>query len=163
MMILRSADRADVALLGRMLRQSSIDQGGEHLLCANAENLLHEGFVLDPPRFRCLVAECEGEAAGLALYFPVYSTWVSRTALYLEDLYVAPEFRRRGVARMLMRELARTAQSTDCGFIRWLVLRENTRAIRFYESLQAENGGSDSMLIEGEALAALAAGTGTIQ
>jgi ribosomal protein S18 acetylase RimI-like enzyme len=156
MVTVRSANREDIAVLARMLRDSAIDQGGEQFLCVDPENLLHDGFVLDPPRFRCLIAECDGEAAGLALYFPVYSTWVSRTALYLEDLYVAPHFRRRGVARMLMGELARIAQKENCGFIRWLVLRENTRAIRFYESLRAESAGSDSMLIEGEALAALA-------
>jgi len=154
---IRAVRAEDVPVLYRMLRESAVEQGGEHKLCANPENLVQDGFESRPPRFQCLLAECGGEAAGIALYFPVYSTWISRTALYLEDLYVTPEFRRRGVARALMQELAAVAQAEGCGFIRWLVLRDNSRAIRFYESLGAQLGENwPSMLIEGDALSALA-------
>jgi ribosomal protein S18 acetylase RimI-like enzyme len=158
MITVRAANRGDVVVLYQMLRQSAIDQDGEEFLCVDPENLLQDGFERDPPRFRCLIAECDGEVAGLALYFPVYSTWVSRKPIYLEDLYVAPQFRRRGVAKMLMRELAKIALAEGAGQIKWLVLRNNTRAIRFYETLGA-GGGAGSMQLGVEELARLADAT----
>lgn len=66
-----------------------------------------------------------------------YSTWTSRNGLYLEDLYVAPAFRRLGVARELMRRLEAIAVERGCGRLQWLVLRGNLGAIRFYESQSA--------------------------
>ncbi len=157
MIATRLARAEDVPILYRMLRESAIEQSGESKLCVDRENLLHDGFELQPPRFRCLLAECDEQVSGLAVFFSVYSTWISRAALYLEDLYVAPDFRRRGVARALMRELAVIGEAEGCGFIRWLVLRENHPAIRFYEALGAELATDwPSMMITGEALAALA-------
>ena len=158
MITVRAANREDVVVLYQMLRQSAIDQDGEAFLCVDPENLLHDGFVRDPPRFRCLIAECEGEAAGLALFFAVYSTWISRSPICLEDLYVAPQFRRRGIAKILMRELARIALAQEAGQVKWLVLNHNRRAMRFYEKLGA-SGGAGSMQLGAEELARLANAT----
>jgi GNAT superfamily N-acetyltransferase len=83
-----------------------------------------------------LIAEQDGNAVGLALYFFIYSTWTSREGLYLEDLYVRPECRKQGIARELMRELARVAQQNGCGRMIWLVLRGNP-AVKFYRRLGA--------------------------
>ena len=103
----------------------------------DAAALLRDGFG-EQPRFYLMVAESNGRLVGVALYFFNYSTWVSTKGLYLEDLYVAPAFRRRGVARDLMRRLARIAQQEGCGRFQWMVLRANQPAIRFYESLDAK-------------------------
>jgi GNAT superfamily N-acetyltransferase len=134
---LRRATKVDVAIIHDMLVQSAIAQDGEAEVCADPENLMEDGFSSNP-RFQCLIAECDGEPAGLALYFFIYSTWTSRSGLYLEDLYVAPQFRRGGVARALMTELTQLAQGAGCRFMRWLVLRSNRSAIRFYESMGAK-------------------------
>jgi GNAT superfamily N-acetyltransferase len=135
---IRAARPEDVEAIYEMLRASAAHQRAEHELCVDPSSLLEDGFTRQPPRFQCLVAECDGQVAGIALFFLVYSTWTSRTAVYLEDLYVSPQVRRRGVARALMGELAQIANSSACRFIRWLVLSDNVEATRFYESLGAE-------------------------
>jgi ribosomal protein S18 acetylase RimI-like enzyme len=153
----RPAQAEDVAAIYRMLRESAAAQGSVEELCVDAENLREDGFERTPPRFRCLLAEVDGQPAGLALCFFPYSTWTSRMAVYLEDLYVAPEFRRHGVARVLMTELAKIAVDAGCLFIRWLVLRENAAALAFYDSIGAEvSEGWASMRLEREHLLRLA-------
>jgi len=147
----------DVPTIYRMLRESAAAQGGEEDLCVDPDNLRDDGFGLSPPRFQCLLAELGGQPAGIALYYFTYSTWVSRNGAYLEDLYVAPSFRRRDVAHSLMAELTRVAIDAGCQHIQWLVLRENTSAVRFYESIGAELSQEwSSMRIERENLTRLA-------
>jgi GNAT superfamily N-acetyltransferase len=77
------------------------------------------------------------EAAGFALFFHTYSTFLGRRSLWLEDLFVRPEHRRRGLGRQLLERLAALAVERDCGRFEWSVLDWNTSAIRFYESLGA--------------------------
>ena len=137
----RPAQRLDVPALYRMLREAAISQGGEHDLCATPDNLLEDGFTATTPRFECLLAESGGQPAGLVLYYWTYSSWTSR----------------RGVARCLLTGLAKIALSAGCRHVRWLVLAENSPAIRFYESIGAElNQGWSSMQITGKSLAQLA-------
>jgi GNAT superfamily N-acetyltransferase len=119
-----------------MLRASAEEQGGLDQLCIDEDSLRADGFG-SVPRFAAMLAEIEGRPAGLALCFFTYSTWTSRNGLYLEDLYVHPEFRRHGVARAMMRRLAQVAVDHGAGRFVWVVLRDNIPAIRFYESLKA--------------------------
>ncbi len=74
----------------------------------------------------------------MALFYINYSTWGSRLGLYLEDLYVRPEHRGRGVARATLERLAAVAVAEGCGRFQWTVHRENQRAIRLYESFGAK-------------------------
>jgi len=74
-----------------------------------------------------------GEAVGLALYFFNYSTWTGRPGLYLEDLFVKPEYRGRGIAKSLFGELAKIALEKNCGRLDWAVLKWNQPSIDFYE------------------------------
>ena len=134
---IRPAVAGDVPTILALLAKSAEAQGSPSSLCVDAESLLRDGFG-PQPRFHALLAEADGRPAGLALYFFQYSTWISTNGLYLEDLYVEPEFRRRGVARHLMCELARIARDHDCGRFQWLVMRTNESAIRFYESVGAK-------------------------
>jgi GNAT superfamily N-acetyltransferase len=145
---IRAARPEDVEAMYEMLRASAADQRAEHELCVDPGILLEDGFTRQPPRFQCLVAEFDGQVCGIALYFLIYSTWTSRSAVYLEDLYVSPLVRRRGVARALMGELAQIAKSAGCGFIHWLVLSENVGATRFYESLGAKSEDSKVMCLD---------------
>ena len=79
----------------------------------------------------------EGKVAGMALWFHNYSTWTSKPGIYLEDLFVRDEFRRRGYATLLLRELAREAGKLDCGRVEWWCLKWNERALRFYRGIGA--------------------------
>lgn len=79
----------------------------------------------------------EGRPIGYAVYFYSYSTWLGRNGIYLEDLYITPEYRGVGAGRRLLRELAREAVANDCGRLEWSVLDWNQPAIDFYRSIGA--------------------------
>jgi len=137
--VVRNASREDVEILSRFIHQSAAEQDGLDEVAVTPENLTADGFGSNP-LFSALVAEWDGAPAGFALYFPNYSTWMSRRGIYLEDLYVVPECRRRGIARALMIRLASVALELEGGRINWLVLRENAAATAFYQRLGAELG-----------------------
>ena len=84
------------------------------------------------------IAEWSGEPAGFAFYFWSYSTWQGRPGLYLEDLFVRPRFRGKGIGKALLVHLARVAIKNNCGRLVWQVLDWNAPAIEFYKSLGAE-------------------------
>jgi GNAT superfamily N-acetyltransferase len=135
--MVRTAVIDDVPEILAMLHASAVDQGFPDEVAVTEEDLREDGFGAAPPRFYVLIAEVEGRVSGMALYFVMYSTWGSRDVLYLEDLYVRSEFRRFGLARELMMELARIAQRRGCGRLQWVVHSKNAAAVRFYESLGA--------------------------
>lgn len=89
------------------------------------------------PAAEVLIAEVGDDAAGFALFFHNYSTFLGRRGLYLEDLFVFPAHRGRGIGRALMRRLAQLAVERNCGRFEWWVLDWNESAISFYESLGA--------------------------
>jgi GNAT superfamily N-acetyltransferase len=84
-----------------------------------------------------VIARVDGEVAGFALYFSSFSTFLGRSGVYLEDLFVRPAFRGRGIGKALLGHLARLAVARGCGRMEWAVLNWNRRAIRFYEALGA--------------------------
>ena len=133
----RPGTKEDVHDILKLLGRSAEAQGSPGSLCVDAASLLRDGFGAQP-RFHVLIAEDNGRAVELALFFFNYSTWVSTNGLYLEDLYVEPECRRHGIAQALMRELASIARDKGCGRFQWMVMRSNTGAIRFYESQGAK-------------------------
>ena len=109
------------------------------------------------PAAEVLIGEVDGEAAGFALFFHNFSTFLGKRGLYLEDLFVRPAFRGSGLGRHLMASLARIAVQRDCGRFEWSVLDWNAPAIGFYRTLGAT--GMDEWTVqrlEGDALRALA-------
>ena len=84
-----------------------------------------------------VIAECDGRTAGFALFFPTYSTFLARPGIWLEDLFVRPEFRGRGIGRALLSHLANLAEDRGCGRLEWAVLDWNEPAIEFYRRLGA--------------------------
>ncbi len=90
-----------------------------------------------PPAAHCVLAHVGGAPAGFGLYFFNYSTFLAKPGLYLEDLFVKPEFRRQGIGKALLLHLARLANERGCGRMEWSVLDWNQPAIDFYESLGA--------------------------
>lgn len=89
------------------------------------------------PPFECVIAEWSSRPVGFALFFHNYSTWKGRPGLYLEDLYVQPDQRGRGIGKALLLHLFDLARERGCGRVEWSVLDWNTPAIAFYESLGA--------------------------
>jgi GNAT superfamily N-acetyltransferase len=125
---------------------------------AAAARLAADAFA-HPPRFEVAVAEVDGDVVGYALYFMVYSTFLARPSLYLEDLFVHPRARSRGLGRALLCRLAAEAQARGCGRFEWTVLDWNVRAQSFYERLGARVLGEWRVCrVDGAALEALARG-----
>lgn len=102
-----------------------------------SEEALRATLFGDRPYAEVLIAECEGEPAGFALFFHSYSTFLAQPGIYLEDLFVEPAFRKRGVATALLRHLAGLAVARDCGRLEWSALEWNRLAIDFYLKLGA--------------------------
>ena len=103
---------------------------------ATEEDFLRHGFG-PARRFSVLLAEEDGQVAGFALWFFTFSTWLGKPGLYLEDLFVRPELRGRGIGKAMMIELARIAVREGCGRFEWAVLDWNQPSIEFYRSLGA--------------------------
>lgn len=91
------------------------------------------------PYFRILVVERDGALVGYAFYFFTYSTFLARPSLYLEDIFIRPDCRSRGIGEKVMRELARIARREGCGRMEWCVLDWNRSAQRFYRRLGARH------------------------
>jgi GNAT superfamily N-acetyltransferase len=136
MLTIRPAEAADVPLILSLVRELAEYERQPHAVCATEADLLRDGFG-PRPHFYCIIAEWEGQPAGFALYFYNYSTWEGRPGIYLEDLYVRPAFRKRGIGRSLFVWLARLAVKENLGRIVWQVLDWNQSAIDFYQSLGA--------------------------
>ena len=127
-------------------------------VCVATDAQIGAALFGDPPRAHALLAEAEGQPAGFALWFYTFGTFSGRASIYLEDLFVDPAFRRRGVARRLMAELARRVLAEGCAHLAWDVLDWNEPALHFYRRLGAEpRRGWTLQRLSGPALGALAA------
>ncbi len=133
---IRAATGDDAALILAFIRELAAYEklGGE---VSATEELLRETLFGPGATAATLIAEDTGQSAGFALYFRNYSTFLARPGIYLEDLFVRPEFRGRGIGRVLLAQIARLAREQNCGRIEWSVLDWNEPAIRFYRSLGA--------------------------
>jgi GNAT superfamily N-acetyltransferase len=136
MLNIRRATRDDAATIASLVRELADYEKLLPEAKATAADFLRE---LDSPSpvIHVLIAEWNGAAAGFALYFFNFSTFVGRPGLYLEDLFVRPEQRAHGIGRALLRALARIAEQRQCGRMEWAVLDWNEPALRFYKSLDA--------------------------
>ena len=133
---IRSATEADVPLILRFIRDLAIYEKLEHKVIATEETVRRTLF--GNPRFAEVVfAEVDGKEAGFALFFHNYSTFLAQAGIYLEDLYVKPESRGRGIGKALLAHLAKLAKERGCGRVEWAVLDWNTPSINFYKSIGA--------------------------
>jgi len=133
---LRRATRADVPLVLRFIRELADYEKLAHEVVAT-EELLAEQLFGERPGAEVIFAEVAGEAVGFALFFHNFSTFLGRRGLYLEDLYVRPQARGRGLGRALLAELAGIALERGCGRLEWSVLDWNEQALGFYRRLGA--------------------------
>ena len=153
---LRFAQRGDAALVLAFIQELAEYEQLPHEVEADAE-MLADTLFGDTPDAEVVIAEVEGAPAGFALFFHNYSTFLGRRGLHLEDLFVRPAFRGKGIGRVLMAFLAKLAVERGCGRFEWSVLDWNTPAIDFYRSLGAR-GMDDwtAQRVSGLALHALA-------
>jgi GNAT superfamily N-acetyltransferase len=133
---IRAAEATDAELIHRFICELA-EYERDPTAVASTPALLREQLRSDSPPFECLIAELGGESAGFALFFHNYSTWRGQRGLYVEDLFVPERFRRRGIGRALLCELARIARLRCCARMEWAVLSWNQPAIDFYRSLGA--------------------------
>ena len=134
---IRQAVREDVPLILRFIRELA---GYEKLLheVQATEEILERNLFSERKMAEVVIGEFEGEPAGFALFFHNFSTFVGKPGIYLEDLYVSPEFRGKGFGKALLVYLARLAKERDCGRLEWWVLDWNTPSIEFYKKLGAQ-------------------------
>jgi GNAT superfamily N-acetyltransferase len=107
-------------------------------VCVATEESLHQTLFGPHPFAEVIIADFDGEPAGFALFFHNYSTFRARPGIYLEDLYVLPALRGKGIGKALLKGLARIAVERGCARLEWSVLDWNTPSIEFYKSLGAE-------------------------
>ena len=120
----------------RLVRDLAEYERAPHAVVATEQDFLRHGFGASP-RYSVLLAEEEGQVAAFALWFFTFSTWLGKPGLYLEDLFVRPQLRGRGIGKAMMIELARIAMREGCGRLEWAVLDWNQPSIEFYRSLGA--------------------------
>jgi len=121
------------------------------------EGRLRETLFGPRPYAEVLIGRLDGRAVGYALFFHSYSTFLARPGVYLEDVYVQPAVRGRGVGKALLREVARVARARNCGRIEWSVLDWNKPSIEFYLSLGAQPMDEwTTYRMDGDAIAKLA-------
>lgn len=156
-MTIRAARPGDVPEILAMIRELAEFEHAPDSVVAT-EALLHDALFADMPAVFGLIAEEDGVTVGFALWFLNFSTWLGRHGIYLEDVYVRPAYRSRGIGRAILAELARTCVERGYGRLEWWVLDWNARAIDFYRSIGAEPMDEWTVQrVSGSALSALAA------
>jgi GNAT superfamily N-acetyltransferase len=132
---LREGTVEDVPLLLSFIRKMA---EFERIDCTATEAVLEESLFGDRPAAATLLAFVEGHPIAYAVYFLTFATMVGKRGLWLDDLFVDPEFRGKGVAKAMMAYLADIAIENKCGRFEWIVLDWNKTAIGFYNKLGAK-------------------------
>ena len=154
---LRPASRDDVPLILALIRELA-EYEREPDAVQTDEAMLAANLFGDAPGAEVVIADVDGRPAGFALFFHNFSTWLGRRGLYLDDLFVRPEHRGRGVGQVRMTYLAKLAVERGCGRFEWWVLDWNTPALDFYRRLGAAPMDEWTVQrVSGDAVLALAA------
>jgi GNAT superfamily N-acetyltransferase len=160
---IRAATAADVPQILAFIRALAEFERAPDAVIATEEGLLRDGFG-PHPFYHCLIAEHDNRPAGFALFFFNYSTWLGRPGVYLEDLFVHPEFRGLGIGKALLRRVAVIAVEKGCLRMQWEVLDWNTPAVDFYRAMGAEFLDEwRNVRLGGEALLRLAEGSADLE
>ncbi len=137
MLKIRNAAIEDTPLIFDFIRALAEFERLAHAVHAT-EDLLRESLFGIRPFAECVIAEWEGAPAGFALFFHNFSTFAGRPGIYLEDLFVKPEHRGKGIGKALLIHLAGLCRERGCARLEWAVLDWNERAIGFYQGLGAK-------------------------
>jgi GNAT superfamily N-acetyltransferase len=153
--VIRPADRSDVPVIAGLIRGLARFEKLEEEVTMT-EELLARNLFGPRPYAETLIAEDGAAPVGFALFFHNFSTFLAKPGIYLEDLFVVPEHRGRGIGRALLQRLAQIAVERDCGRLEWAVLDWNREAIGFYERLGARPNSEWTVYrLAGEALTSL--------
>jgi GNAT superfamily N-acetyltransferase len=131
------ATESDIPAILSFIRALADFEKLSHRVTATEQQLRQTLFTARPYA-EILIARLDDTPVGQALFFHTYSTFMARPGLYLEDLFVLPEYRSRGIGRALLQALAQLARDRNCGRLEWSVLNWNTRAISFYQKIGAD-------------------------
>ncbi len=154
----RFAEPADAGLILELVRELAGYERLSHEVVADAQALRSSLFGARPAA-EVVIADHEGVPAGFALFFTNFSTFVGRPGIYLEDLFVRPAFRRKGIGKLLLAFLASLAEERGCGRLEWAVLDWNEPAIEFYKRLGARPMDEWTVFrLDGQAIGELAGG-----
>ena len=134
---IRSANINDVGTIFSLINELADYERLTHEVVAN-ENDIRRSLFGDRPYAEALIGELEGVPISFALFFHNFSTFIGRPGIYLEDLYVRPEYRSKGYGRKMLVYIARLAIKRNCARFEWSVLDWNTPAIRTYDKLKAK-------------------------
>lgn len=132
---LRMAVEGEIPLILQFIRDIAEYERMSDQVVAT-EELLRE-WLFEKKIAQVLIASCDGKDAGFALFFHNFSTFMGRAGLYLEDIYVRPEYRGQGLGKLFFRTLAQIAAERGCGRMEWSCLNWNEPSIRFYQSMGA--------------------------
>ena len=136
-MKIRPAKREEVGEVLQLIQDLATYEKAPDQVEASRDDLLNTIFA-NEPRVFCDLVEVDGQIAGMAIWFLNYSTWQAKHGIYLEDLYIKPEFRAKGYGKALLKHLAQICDKEGYGRLQWWVLDWNSPAIEFYRSLGAE-------------------------
>ena len=136
-MKIRPAKIQEVGAVLQLIQDLATYEKAPEQVEASEEDLLNTIFAIDPRVF-CDLVEVDGQIAGMAIWFLNYSTWQAKHGIYLEDLFIKPEYRGRGYGKALLKHLAKICDEKGYGRLQWWVLDWNSPAIEFYRSLGAE-------------------------
>ncbi|WP_251359336.1 GNAT family N-acetyltransferase [Kangiella sp. TOML190] len=151
----RPAIKTDAQVIVDLIYDLAVYEKLEEYAVATRQNI-EETLFNESPKAFALLAQVNDRIAGMALYFFNYSTFQGKHGIYLEDLFVKPEFRSQKIGLALFKALGQAAKENDCGRIDWSVLDWNQLAIDFYHKLGAKpQSGWTGYRLDGEALAAL--------
>ncbi len=134
--LIRSVTPQDVPTLFRLIKALAEYEQLSHLVIGNSAQLKEHLFG-DHPFIESVVAEWEGKTVGFALFFPNYSTFLTQPGIYIEDIFVLPDYRRRGIGKALLNHVAQLAAQRGAGRLEWSVLDWNEPAIAFYQQMGA--------------------------
>ena len=135
-LLFRFAERKDTALVLKFIKELAEDERMLDEVVATEELL--EEWIFDKNKAEVLFAIVDGKEIGFALFFHNFSTFLGRAGIYLEDLYVQPEYRGQGYGKAILKQLAKIAVERGCGRLEWWCLDWNQASIDFYLSLGAE-------------------------
>jgi GNAT superfamily N-acetyltransferase len=130
------ATEADVATIRALIGELAAYEKLSHVMTATEASLRRDLFGARPYA-EVLIGRLDGEPVGYALFFHTYSTFMGKPGIYLEDVFVRPAARGKGVGKGLLRAVAGVARDRGCGRVEWSVLKWNTPSIAFYDSLGA--------------------------
>ncbi len=134
---IRPAQPSDTALVFALVRELAEYENLQHEVAAKSEDIAAALFAREPRLF-CDIAEWDGQPAGFSVWFLNFSTFRGRHGIYLEDVFVRPPFRKRGIGTALLKGLAQHCVEQDYARFEWAVLDWNAPSIGFYESIGAK-------------------------